>query len=395
MWIVFFVFLLLEKNGIVDYVSYFCNVLQGFGIEVVMLFVGVVVDSVNIVSWLDSVDWNGFDLVYVEFGGGCLGEFIVLCELCKCFLCLLLSVMVYDLECMVWCCECLFWLLNLLECLFFFLFQVVVVFVDLLILCEECVVVQGLMCLVIFIGLGGECLVWWMCLLFGWVEVINYGNLEIVMVLLLLLDILCLLYFGFIYCGKGIEDLFEVFVDLFVSVLEMCQCVCLILVGGIVVEMVFGVGGNYFDQLKVQIVEFGLVDVIDWNLNLVVVDILCIIQVYYVMVLLYCELKKFGLFGQQCGISGVLFWVVVCGCGVIILDVCVFVEEVVSGNGVIYFQGDVVVFFEQLLNFVCEFCLVQVWVECVGVIGYVWIWLCIVLCFQVLFNDMVGIVYGM
>ena len=33
-------------------------------------------DSANIASRLDSVDWNGFDLVHAELGGGRLGEFI-------------------------------------------------------------------------------------------------------------------------------------------------------------------------------------------------------------------------------------------------------------------------------------------------------------------------------
>ncbi len=40
----------------------------------------------------------------------------------------------------------------------------------------------------------------------GRVEVINHGNLEIATVPLPSLDTLRLLYFGFIYRGKGIED---------------------------------------------------------------------------------------------------------------------------------------------------------------------------------------------
>ncbi|MGN2261442.1 hypothetical protein ACLXBB_36885, partial [Pseudomonas aeruginosa] len=54
-----------------------------------------------------------------------------------------------------------------------------------------------------------ECLARRMRLPPGRVEVINHGNLEIATVPLPSLDTLRLLYFGFIYRGKGIEDLLE------------------------------------------------------------------------------------------------------------------------------------------------------------------------------------------
>ncbi len=42
-------------------------------------------DNANIASRLDSVDWNGFDLVHAELGGGRLGEFIALREAAQAF----------------------------------------------------------------------------------------------------------------------------------------------------------------------------------------------------------------------------------------------------------------------------------------------------------------------
>ena len=133
-----------EKNGIADYASHFRNALQGLGIEVATPLAGVAADSANIASRLDSVDWNAFDLVHAELGGGRLGEFIALRELRKRFPRLPLSATVHDPERMVWRRERLPWPLNLLERLPSPLPQAAVVLADPLTLREERAVAQGL-----------------------------------------------------------------------------------------------------------------------------------------------------------------------------------------------------------------------------------------------------------
>lgn len=333
-----------EKNGIADYASHFRNALQGLGIEVATPLAGVAADSANIASRLDSVDWNAFDLVHAELGGGRLGEFIALRELRKRFPRLPLSATVHDPERMVWRRERLPWPLNLLERLPS--------------------------------------------------PVINHGNLEIATVPLPSLDTLRLLYFGFIYRGKGIEDLLEALADLFASAPEMRQRVRLTLAGGTAAEMAFGAGGNYLYQLKAQIAELGLADAIDWNLNLAAADIPRTIQAHHVMVLPYRESKKLGLLGQQRGTSGALSWAAACGRGAITSDARAFAEEVASGNGAIYPQGDVAALSEQLLNLAREPRLAQAWAERAGAIGHARTWPRTALRFQALFNDMVGTVHG-
>lgn len=355
-----------EKNGIADYASHFRNALQGLGIEVATPLAGVAADSANIASRLDSVDWNAFDLVHAELGGGRLGEFIALRELRKRFPRLPLSATVHDPERMVWRRERLPWPLNLLERLPSPLPQAAVVLADPLTLREERAVAQGLTRLVTLTGLGGECLARRMRLPPGRVEVINHGNLEIATVPLPSLDTLRLLYFGFIYRGKGIEDLLEALADLFASAPEMRQRVRLTLAGGTAAEMAFGAGGNYLYQLKAQIAELGLADAIDWNLNLAAADIPRTIQAHHVMVLPYRESKKLGLLGQQRGTSGALSWAAACGRGAITSDARAFAEEVASGNGAIYPQGDVAALSEQLLNLAREPRLAQAWAERAG-----------------------------
>ncbi|MBH9441015.1 glycosyltransferase family 4 protein [Pseudomonas aeruginosa] len=383
-----------EKNGIADYASHFRNALQGLGIEVATPLAGVAADSANIASRLDSVDWNAFDLVHAELGGGRLGEFIALRELRKRFPRLPLSATVHDPERMVWRRERLPWPLNLLERLPSPLPQAAVVLADPLTLREERAVAQGLTRLVTLTGLGGECLARRMRLPPGRVEVINHGNLEIATVPLPSLDTLRLLYFGFIYRGKGIEDLLEARADLFASAPEMRQRVRLTLAGGTAAEMAFGAGGNYLDQLKAQIAELGLADAIDWNLNLAAADIPRTIQAHHVMVLPYRESKKLGLLGQQRGTSGALSWAAACGRGAITSDARAFAEEVASGNGAIYPQGDVAALSEQLLNLAREPRLAQAWAERAGAIGHARTWPRTALRFQALFNDMVGTVHG-
>ena len=381
-----------EKNGIADYASHFRNALQGLGIEVATPLAGVAADSANIASRLDSVDWNGFDLVHAELGGGRLGEFIALRELRKRFPRLPLSATVHDPERMVWRRERLPWPLNLLERL------------------PPAPGRRGARRPADparracrgpgpdapgdLTGLGGECLARRMRLPPGRVEVINHGNLEIATVPLPSLDTLRLLYFGFIYRGKGIEDLLEALADLFASAPEMRQRVRLTLAGGTAAEMAFGAGGNYLDQLKAQIAELGLADAIDWNLNLAAADIPRTIQAHHVMVLPYRESKKLGLLGQQRGTSGALSWAAACGRGAITSDARAFAEEVASGNGAIYPQGDVAALSEQLLNLAREPRLAQAWAERAGAIGHARTWPRTALRFQALFNDMVGTVHG-
>ena len=59
------------------------------------------------------------------------------------------------------------------------------------------------------------------------------------------------------------------------------------------------------------------------------------------MVLPYRESKKLGLLGRQRGTSGALSWAAACGRGAITSDARAFAEEVASGNGAIYPEGDV------------------------------------------------------
>jgi glycosyltransferase involved in cell wall biosynthesis len=311
---------------------------------------GVVGSTAAIKQAIAGFDWQGVDLVHAELGGGRLGEFLALRELRKAYPALPLTATVHDPERMVWRREQLPFPLNLLESLPSPLPQAAVVLADPLTLREERHVAQGLTRLVTLTRLGADCLTARMQLPAGKVAVINHANLDIPPVALPPLDTLHLLYFGFIYRGKGIEDLLQALAAAFEKAPELRDRVRLTLAGGTAAEMAFGTGGNYLEQLNSQIAELGLAGSIDWRLNLPASEIPQTIQAHHVMVLPYRESKKLGLLGRQRGTSGALSWAAACGRGAITSDARAFAEEVASGNGAIYPQGDVAALSEQLLR---------------------------------------------
>jgi glycosyltransferase involved in cell wall biosynthesis len=383
-----------EKNGIADYAMHLRNALQGLGIEVATPLAGVAADSASIARAITSIDWQTFDLVHGELGGGRLGEFIALAQLRKRYPNLPLSATVHDPERMVWRRERLPWPLRLLERLPSPLPQAAVVLADPLTLREERRVAQGLTRLVTLTQLGAERLSARMHLPAGKVAVINHGNLDIPPAPLPPLDTLRLLYFGFIYRGKGIEDLLAAMAGVFAQAPELRPRLRLTLAGGTAAEMAFGSGANYLEQLQGQIDELGLSDVIDWQLNLPASDIAQTIQAHHVMVLPYRESKKLSLLGQQRGTSGALSWAAACGRGAITSDARAFAEEVASGNGAIYPQGDVAALTAQLRALAQQPSLAQAWAERATAIGQARSWPRTAVQFQTLFNQMVGAAHG-
>ena len=297
-----------EKNGIADYANHFKTALEQLGVDVITPLTGVVSSTASIKQAIAGFDWQRVDLVHAELGGGRLGEFLALRELRKAYPALPLTATVHDPERMVWRREQLPFPLNLLASLPSPLPQAAVVLADPLTLREERHVAQGLTRLVTLTRLGADCLTARMQLPAGKVAVINHANLAIAPVPLPSLDTLHLLYFGFIYRGKGIEDLVQALAQVFKQAPELRGRVRLTLAGGTAAEMAFGAGGNYLEQLNAQIDPLGLSDAIDWRLNLPADDIAQTIQAHHVMVLPYRESKKLGLLGRQRGTSGALPW---------------------------------------------------------------------------------------
>lgn len=329
-----------EQTGIADYAAHLCNALIELGIEVLTPLKGCP-DATELQRRLHVFDWNSVDLVHAELGGGRFGEFQALDYLRQAHPQLPLTATVHDPERLIWRRANLFFPLTLLERLPNPMPQAAALLADPLTLHEERRLAKRMRRLVTLTRLGGDCLRQRMGLRAGQVAVIAHGNLAIAPVALPPLEPLRLLYFGFIYRGKGIEDLLQALAR---SLSANPQCrgqVRLTLAGGTAPEMTFDPAGNYLDGLRQQIAALQLGDVVDWQLDLPSADIPRTIQAHHVMVLPYRESKKLGFLGQMRGTSGALSWANACGRGVITSNARAFAEEVSSGNGITYQQGDI------------------------------------------------------
>ena len=329
-----------EQTGIADYAAHLRSALREQGLEVLTPLEGCL-DLAQQLQRLQAFDWRGVDLVHAELGGGRFAEFQALNYLRRAQPQLPLTATVHDPERLIWRRAKLFFPLTLLERLPHPLPQAAALLADPLTLYEEQRLAKSMRRLITLTRLGGDCLRQRMGLKPEQVAVIAHGNLPIAPVALAPLQPLRLLYFGFIYRGKGIEDLLQALARTLAAHPQCRGQVRLTLAGGTAPEMTFDPAGNYLDGLRQLIATLHLGDVVDWQLDLPSADIPHTIQAHHVMVLPYRESKKLGFLGQMRGTSGALSWANACGRGVITSNARAFAEEVAGGNGITYQQGDI------------------------------------------------------
>lgn len=341
-----------EQNGIADYAGHLKNALENLGVHVSTPLAGIGNDQHQAVQRVAQTDWSGIDLVHAEIGGGRLAEFHALGALRKRFAALPLTATVHDPERLVWRRAKLPWPLSMAGSWPSPLPEIATVLADPLCLHEERQLARSMTRLVTLTQAGSVALRARMGLHAEQMAVIAHGNLAIPPAPLPPLQTIRLLYFGFIYRGKGIEDLLDALADMFTRQPQLRARVRLTLAGGSEPEMAFGPSGSYLDQLRLRIGQLGLNDVIDWDLDLPANSIAEVIQAHHVMVLPYRESSKLKLLGKLRGTSGALSWAVACGRGVITSDARSFAEEVSHGNGMIFPQGNVAAL-STALNEVC------------------------------------------
>ncbi|RMO91595.1 Group 1 family glycosyl transferase PslF [Pseudomonas syringae pv. philadelphi] len=352
-----------EQNGIADYAGHLRQALEGLGLQISTPLQGIGNDPRAAEQRVADTDWSGIDLVHAELGGGRLAEFQALRSLRRRFPTLPLTATVHDPERLVWRREKLPWPLSIASGMRSPLPEIATVLADPLCLHEERQLARHMTRLITLTQAGSRSLMQRMGLTPEQMVVINHGNVAIEPLPLPPLKPLRLLYFGFIYRGKGIEDLLDALASVFTAQPALRSSVRLTLAGGSEPEMAFGPSGSYLEQLRLHIRRLGLTDLVDWQLDLPAEQIPQVIQAHHVMVLPYRESSKLKILGQLRGTSGALSWAVACGRGVITSDARSFAEEVSHGNGMIYPQGDV----EGLANALTHVCatpdLVVQWAE--------------------------------
>ncbi len=348
-----------EQNGIADYADSFRQALQKTGVQVDVPLQGFLTESIDrLYAQMARMDWNQYDVVHAELGGGRQGEFLALQWLAGRYPDLPLTATIHDPERMIW--KPPDWPRWLVRSPFY---QAMVLLANPLTLAKERWLAKRLARMVALTSMGARCLQQRMAVPIEKVAVIPHGNHVVPAEPLPPLplgsslsdeqlhrdpvernqgfpNVLKILYFGFIYRGKGIEDLIDAIALLQHKHPDAANRIALTLAGGTQPALAFERGGHYLDELKGRSAQLGSISVL-WQPDVPVTEIPRLIQAHHVLVLPYRESAKLGWLGRLCGTSGVLSWAAACGRGVISSNARAFAEEVSYGNGAVYQQGDV------------------------------------------------------
>lgn len=333
-----------EQTGIADYAAHFRTALNQAGVDVLTPLAGQrPLDTLAAAeAWVAERDWRRIDVVHAELGGGRHSEFLTLCALSKLSRRPALSATIHDPERIVWRPVNRLWAgLEHTPFVPRLARQAVALLSDPHTLWAERRLARKMDGLVALTEMGASRLAARMGLEPGRVKVIPHGTLNIPPLPLPPPEPLRLLYFGFIYSGKGIEDLIDALGKVRAEHPEQSEHVRLTIAGGTAPDIAFGAQGSYLDGLRARVDSLGLSAHVDWVLDVDERDIAALVQRHHVMVLPYRESRKLSLLGQMRGTSGALAWAIACGRGAITSDARAFAEEIKQGNGAAYPQGDV------------------------------------------------------
>ncbi|GEM_PF-194156 len=336
-----------ERTGIADYAAQCRHALNGAGVDVLTPLLGQkpIESLADAHRWVAERDWSRVDVVHAEIGGGRTSEFFALCALARLPDRPALSITVHDPERLVWRPVSRIWrALDASGLLPRPLMQLLAVLCDPHTLWAERRLARQIDGLVTLTDTGANRLAARMGIPRDKITVIPLGTLEVPPAPLPPLPPegpLKLLYFGYIYTGKGIEDLVDALARVIAKQGAERTPVRLTIAGGTAPDITYGAGGSYLDALRARVAAKGLDAQVDWELDIDERDIARLIQRHHVMVLPYWEPRKLSLLGQMRGTSAALAWAIASGRGAITSNARSFAEEISSGNGQAYPQGDV------------------------------------------------------
>lgn len=379
-----------EKNGIANYADFFRIALQENDIDLITPLKGEAnFNSIeDATDFVEKHDWSKIDLVHAELGGGRLREYAIIKELQRLYPNLAITATVHDPERLIWRAAKLPWPFELLKGVAQ-LYKVAILLFDPLTLRDERRTARKLAQIITLTDTGARSLEKRMRLESNSIRVIPHGNSVIPVKELPPLKPLKLLYFGFIYKGKGIEDLIDALKLVIDTKPELRESVTLTLAGGCSPEIAFGQKTNYLSELKSQVKRLGLDDIVEWELDIPEGNISSLIQQHHVVVLPYQESKKLKLLGNMRGTSGALSWAIACGRGVITSDARSFSEEVKFGNGVVYPQGNIPALADEIITIAQQPEITALWAQQAQKIALERVWTKTAEKFQRLFSHVI------
>lgn len=351
-----------EQTGIADYAATLSAALRAQGVEVLFPY-GAGASTEQACAAVRALLVQGaVDVVHAELGGGRVREFAALATAAAVAPGVHLSATVHDPERLVWRAERLPGLLEPVARWHPRLRQLGTLLADPALLAQERRLAQALSTCFTLTQTGREVLSARMRLSPSQTVVIPHGVHAVPAQPLPPLQPLKLLYFGFIYRGKGIEDILQALAGLLARGHIRPEQVQLTLAGGTSPEMAFG-GDNYLQHLQKLLQSLNLQALVHLVLDVPEADISALIQAHHVMILPYRESKKLRWLGQMRGTSGALAWATACGRGAITSSARAFAEEVAAGNGVVFPDGDLEALTARLAELLTQPEQAQTWAE--------------------------------
>ncbi|HED16565.1 MAG TPA: glycosyltransferase, partial [Gammaproteobacteria bacterium] len=159
-----------------------------------------------------------------------------------------------------------------------------------------------------------------------------------------------LLFFGFLYPGKGIEDLIEAFALARQQSPAVRQHLRLSIAGGSQPTMLLKTRGDYVTELREKLRAASLEDCSEVITDIPEDTVPDLFQRHHALVLPYRDSRKINLLGRFLGASGPLAWAIACGRGALVSDARALAEEVASGNGTVFRQRDTKDLAASLIN---------------------------------------------
>ena len=327
-----------EASGIADYAEHLARALEGAGVSV----------TTGLPSPLEAPDPAAVrrharhlaalpvDLYHFELGGGRVRHFLVLRELLALRPGRPVTATVHDPERLAW----RAWGLGRFEALPRPLQQAATLAADPLSRRRERAVAHALDRLVVLTEGGAEGLRRWMRLPPERIEVIPHGVAEVPHREPPPAPPLRVLFFGFLYPGKGIEDLLDALDWVRRERPAQFPRLRLTLAGGSRPSMLLRGRGDYVAHLRAEIARRGLEERVDWALDLPEAEIPRLYQDHHLLALPYRDSRKIGLLGRFLGSSGALSWAIACGRGALVSDARALAGEVARGNGAVFPQRD-------------------------------------------------------
>ncbi len=366
-----------DKTGLAEYATQWRRAVNAAGVEVLTPLQGQrpILSLGDAQRWVAERDWSKVDVVHAELGSDRHGEFFVLSALALLPNRPALSATVHDPERIVWrpvsalwrALDNAAWLPSLVS-------KALAKLVDPHTLWAERALARQLDGLVALTHTGAQRLARRMKVPVAKVRVIPPGMPELSSQPLPDLQSLRLLYFGFIYGGKGIEDLVDALGLLLKQQPELAGQVRLTIAGGAPPEIARAESARYVDVLRQRIEAKGLSGQVDWEFDIDEHDISSLIQRHHLVVLPYCDPRKLSLMGQMRGASGALTWAIAAGRGAITSNARAFAEEISHGNGVSYPQGQVGALSEAIAAVLKDPDQVKHWAKAAAALGEQRLW---------------------